>query len=386
MNTDFNDKKMMKRRTRRAFKTKQWREWRALIEELDRLRSVVWNAPIVPLEQPYQRGWVRYFKLDAELSNRMDYPQIAIVLKALNRVQYCRLGTFLRRKRKGKGMRVREHHLRIPSTRDLETYKLPEELLRYLVLPSGRSLNSYDECRQMRIDGYRLALRFCFAEFCESVTEPYMITHQKVVLPEVASRLQLLENMFERERLWERLFPCRWYERYLERDRTLRLCHEWEIQEELLQFEIKKDPPDSGSFFMRCVIAVNSFKDGDVGHFVNRKLKNMKSPKLITTALFASALLFAVPSADAGDRRYDHRNDNRSYNQRGNDHKSYNHRRSSRRDDHRYHNDRRDDRRYYRVEPRRSQRDHCAPPRREVRRDYRSHSPLEGLLRNLFGG
>jgi len=224
MNIDRNNKGM-RRRVRRDFRTKLWKEMRQLAKEYSHLQSLVRNAPTVPLENPYQRGWVRYFKLDTQLHNRMDYPEIEKVLKAVNRIQYCRKGTFLRQKKKGKGMRLREHHLRIPNICDLETYKIPEDLLGYLVLPSGRSLGSYDEFRRMRMEGYRLALRFCFAELCHSVTEPYMITHRRVVLPEIESRLKRLEAKMERERIMEKLYRSQWRGRFRGWGRELRRCH-----------------------------------------------------------------------------------------------------------------------------------------------------------------
>ena len=70
---------------------------RALEREVNRLRHAQGNAPIIPLERPFQRGWVKFYVLEDRVSQRPDAAVFRAMLAEINRRVYARERSFIAR-------------------------------------------------------------------------------------------------------------------------------------------------------------------------------------------------------------------------------------------------------------------------------------------------
>src|SRR5688572_30221528 len=68
-----------------------------LERELNRLRQAHWHAPVVPLEHPYQRGWVKTFTLREDALHHPEVLVFTTVLATVNDRIHSRMRDFVRR-------------------------------------------------------------------------------------------------------------------------------------------------------------------------------------------------------------------------------------------------------------------------------------------------
>lgn len=202
--------KLVGRRLRAREIYSRHKKWRALMLERQELRALIDDAPLVKLEEPYQKGFVRYYELSAKAKERDDYEALNQALGYVRNVQCCRRGDFLVKKKKSKGLRPRGHELTQMSLRHLLMFDIPEELLLYFVFYTGRPVESYQEVRELYREGGRHHLWFRHAVLCERVIKPHMITHQKAVLSDVESRLDFINKVMDRDHVCERLSRYSW--------------------------------------------------------------------------------------------------------------------------------------------------------------------------------
>lgn len=71
-----------------------------LYKEYLKLSRVQSSAPLIELDEPYQRGWVRFFRLRDDASRREDASTLKEILDKINVYQYCRKGTFTQKNKK----------------------------------------------------------------------------------------------------------------------------------------------------------------------------------------------------------------------------------------------------------------------------------------------
>lgn len=64
-------------------------------------------------------------------------------------------------------------------------------------------MESYSEIHELIKFGSRQLVFFRYTDLCERITEPYMITHQKAVLPEVAARDTEIDRIIDTYHLWK---------------------------------------------------------------------------------------------------------------------------------------------------------------------------------------
>ena len=102
-----------KRRAQKADREKQ-------LIRLEKLRTKLWldkqQLPWIPLEEPYQKGWKRFFVLreDVKRSHMADFYQT--LLNKINTAQYSRDKTFSSRKRR---LRRYEYTVRTQALREI---------------------------------------------------------------------------------------------------------------------------------------------------------------------------------------------------------------------------------------------------------------------------
>ncbi|MEC5126483.1 hypothetical protein VSU19_06975 [Verrucomicrobiales bacterium BCK34] len=199
-----NDPDHEARRARAGNRKAGDRKLRDLILEQRRLSRAMWNAPVVPLKEPYQRGWYRYLVLSERASRRPDFEQLEELLEFVNHKQYCRKKKFLqycpRRKRE-----VEENHRpRRFELWELLRMKMPDHLFRYFRQTGGSRVVNREILRELPMRGWSGKFEVNCEHLFESVVAPYIVTHQKVDMPEVRSRLDEIDEILEQSNGWGR--------------------------------------------------------------------------------------------------------------------------------------------------------------------------------------
>lgn len=170
-----------------------------LERELNRLRRAQGDAPVIPLERPYRRGWYKTYRLREDA---WHHPEIAVfqtVFKAVNQGVHCANRDFLHRN--GRPVVLRPKILKVYEWQRLAWPFRCQRLFAYDAWPVEDiypwRMPHYRDC----VRGFRLLRTW----WLEETIEPWMITHQRVDLPEVRSRIAEIESHFRhvcgRERL-----------------------------------------------------------------------------------------------------------------------------------------------------------------------------------------
>lgn len=172
--------------------------FRRLEREYERLSRASNNAPIVPLEHPYQRGWVKTYGLRRDVLRRPDVAAFQAALELVNQRVYARDRTFCRLN----GDRISLHPRIVPV----------REFLKLGWPASHRRLFAYghwrlDEERRWPVRYSRFVLGFKVARdwWLEESIQPHLITHRRVDLPEVKERIAEIEAYLTARCGWARL-------------------------------------------------------------------------------------------------------------------------------------------------------------------------------------
>lgn len=161
----------------------------ALHRELRRLCHAQHHAPIVPLERPYACGWVKFYVLEDQVKRRPDVAMFLTILAAVNRRVYSRARNFIHKN----GQRIGIHPRVIPT----------REWLKFNWPASHRCFFGYGNWRlddhpgrpikwRDSIIGFKLVHNWWLRE----EIQPHLITHQRVDLPKVRSRIAEIEAFF----------------------------------------------------------------------------------------------------------------------------------------------------------------------------------------------
>ncbi|MBO9636004.1 MAG: hypothetical protein J7578_23070 [Chitinophagaceae bacterium] len=185
-----------RRRKRDAKKDKDKQLIRLYGEEW-RLRRAIDNLPWVPLEQPYQKGWKRFFVLHPEVKRTDRAGFYEALLKKINSVQYKPDKTFtIKKRRKGK-----KYSKKIGQS--LRSYS------EYDWHPSRCKLTEAERrCfhKEEYWDRYnnKISYRYVVSEPWRFVLQirPHMITKIKMIDGELESNRQQLENHLRTYHLW----------------------------------------------------------------------------------------------------------------------------------------------------------------------------------------
>src|ERR1051326_359346 len=175
------------------------KQLRALEREMDRLRHAQNHAPIVPLEHPYQRGWVKFYVLDDEVAKLEDTSMFRAMLPHINKLVYAHDRSFVSRR----GNHPIVLRPRVIPTREWIKLAWPLRYHRFFRYGSWRC----DDRPWMpirwreHIHGFKLTATWWLRE----EVRPNLITHQRVELPEVRSRLAEIETYMEITEGWNRL-------------------------------------------------------------------------------------------------------------------------------------------------------------------------------------
>jgi hypothetical protein len=170
-----------------------------LERELARLNQARWNAPIIPLEHPYQRGWVKTFTLREDA---WHHPE-ALIYQAVLVVVNDKVSS---RNREFTTTNGRPIVLRPKILDPRKWHRLNWPINHHRLFACGwwqvdDTSPWSDGCRRDWIYGFKLIRTW----WLEEVVTPHMITHQRVDLPEVRARIAEIENHLRVRLGWEKL-------------------------------------------------------------------------------------------------------------------------------------------------------------------------------------
>jgi len=188
------------RRKRRLVKTDRDKQLIQLSKQRDELSLQRRLIPLVPLEQPYQRGWKRFFVLREDIKRSPKASFYEALLPKINTTEYHHEKSFKRKKRRKKryGFEVRKQLLR---EFDLYWWNSPRTNL------SDREKTCFTRAETYSIKTRRAEVKYVFTEPWRYVLKvvPNMITHRKPLDADMEKEIAWIDNHFERYDLWPRI-------------------------------------------------------------------------------------------------------------------------------------------------------------------------------------
>lgn len=168
-----------------------------LERELARLQQAQGNAPVIPLEHPYQRGWVKTYKLRPDALHHPEVTVFRTVLPVVNQCVTSRNREFCRHN--GDPLLLRP---RIIPPREWHRLAWPLRCHRWFAYGSWPEEERWFRREHRRhVVGFKLAR----AWWIEEVMLPLLITHRRVELPAVRSRMAEIEAHLQAALGWQRL-------------------------------------------------------------------------------------------------------------------------------------------------------------------------------------
>lgn len=201
MSGDFDPR--LRRKPFHFSKCRELKEIRRLEKERRRLQRATWDAPHIPLEKPYQRGWDRWFEWTPEARRRKDF-EVLNGAMALIQVEEWSIRRDFRplRKRGVRDARSWHRHLKFSAKELLQKCRDPR-LLQYFETWRRRPVNESGYLRTLVRDGWGGVVRFRYPQLIASRVEPHMITHQRVIVPEAEARLSEIQRWIDSRGGWE---------------------------------------------------------------------------------------------------------------------------------------------------------------------------------------
>ena len=185
--------------------------------ELDKAK---WALPLVPLEEPYHHGYIRYFILREDVARRNDAHIFRHILDKINtRIWSPRKDFHYKGQGKGKKLRPMLHVIRHLTLEEFNEYtakqkqyfekrmlsQTQERLDSYL-----RLINSPNAARNRR--ARRSAWKATWGWFFTKPTyfvikqEKCYVTHRRAIDPEIESESKHLRNTINRQHLWPHIW------------------------------------------------------------------------------------------------------------------------------------------------------------------------------------
>lgn len=218
-------KKVDRRASRKAWYDEKDRKIRALIAEQDELYDIKYQAPLVELDTPYQKGYKKFFVLREATTRRYDAHIISRILKKINNYVFFEKPDFKKKvksHRDHRGRRIAEHERIIePSLGWIGPHaweKLSEndkkDFKKYLSSLQFRHVMAQSLSRS---GGSTNVLTYAKGYFClypwffETRIEPHFITHVRTLYPNVEARLKEISNTLRKHNLWTRYAKLKGY-------------------------------------------------------------------------------------------------------------------------------------------------------------------------------
>jgi len=188
------------RRKKRLVKTHRDKQ----LIKLNKRRNELWDRrrllPPIPLEQPYQRGWKRFFVLRDDLKRSNTACFYEDLLKKINTIQYHQDRSFKYKKRRKSrsGYKTRPQNLR-------EFYPFEWNGGKLNLTDGERACFNYVETYDIK---HRLwNVRYVFNEPWRYVLKvaPHIVTHKTPVDSELESEMAFIDNHIDKYYLQPRI-------------------------------------------------------------------------------------------------------------------------------------------------------------------------------------
>ena len=206
------------------------KQLRALECEAQRLWQARRHAPIIPLEHPYQRGWDKFYVLDERIAQRPNAVVFRVMLAQINRRIHSRERSFVSRR----GYPI-ELHPKIIPVREWLKLGWPAKQQRFFGYGHWRLDDEPWTPIKWRkhVAGFKLV----HTSWLREEIQPHLITHQRVELPAVRSRLAEIEAHMEFTQGWRRLDRLhgrrQWWRKFSAAIHELRSAHSFTDQLEI---------------------------------------------------------------------------------------------------------------------------------------------------------
>lgn len=162
-----------------------------LERECHRLWQAQRDAPIVPLEHPYQRGWVKTYVLRNDALHHPDVGIFRTVLAVVNQKVHSRHRDFINRR--GEEMELHPRKIRIGDWRKLAWPASHQRLFAF-----GHWRADEESWMPLRLRKLLPGFKLVRTWWMREDVQPFLITHQRVELPAVRKRLAEIESFMER--------------------------------------------------------------------------------------------------------------------------------------------------------------------------------------------
>lgn len=206
------------RRKKRLVKTDRDKQ----LIRLDKRHTQLWDQrnklPLIELEQPYQRGWKRFFVLRDDIERGPKAGFYEDLLKKINTLEYCNDRSFKRRKRR------KHRYVYVQKAQALrEFYQRDWDSGKLKLTDDERACFTRTEVYDVK---HRTSsVKYVFTEPWRYVLkiEPYIVTHRKQVDCEIETELAWIDNHIDNHHLWARINrltrrkESTWYKRNHER-------------------------------------------------------------------------------------------------------------------------------------------------------------------------
>ena len=154
------------------------------------------SLPLVPLAEPYQRGWKRTFILREDVARSKQADFYRGLLKKVNTVEYAHNKGFTKKKRR---KRKRVFEVRPQHLREFYTWEWAHPKCKFT--DAEKALFSIKEywCSQQKM----VITKYVFTEPWRFILQvrPNMVTHKKIVDEVLECAIQQLDNQIERNHL-----------------------------------------------------------------------------------------------------------------------------------------------------------------------------------------
>jgi hypothetical protein len=186
----------------------------ALVRELDKLRKLTWNAPIIPLAKPYQNGWTKFYVLRDDYTRRSDAMVFIRILKEIGTECFCRKTDFIDR-----NGRVISPGLRVIGKDEWDKIGWPDHYKKHFRYGFHRQYGyGWSWNRGSLVEGWAMTRPFFFIE----AIKPHFVTHTRTIYPDVESRKAEIDNLFTHKQYWRRYSHMKGQSQNTEKDYTQR--------------------------------------------------------------------------------------------------------------------------------------------------------------------
>lgn len=183
--TRFKSNRRKKRLVKKDFEKQLIQLRKREIELWDKRR----NLPLVPLINPYQKGWQRCFKLREDVSRSSESEFYRTLLEKINTWQFSPDKSFKKKKKR------KRRHVYIEKIQTVKEFSEWEWRSPKLELTEKEKVHFYKRERWCS-NCKRYKIHYVFNEPWRYVlrVSPYMITHTKMVDSDLESEIKLLDN------------------------------------------------------------------------------------------------------------------------------------------------------------------------------------------------